>query len=356
LTGFYLAIAIGGSLGGMFVALLAPLLFISYAELPLLMLLVPVLLLAAAFRDLAERRTMRVPAWLLVVPVAAFCGAGIVVLKTTGRAPRTVDAVRNFYGRLTVVDDDPAQDRPLRGLYHGRVLHGAQFLNSQWSMTPTTYYAKNSGIDVAIGQHTRRLAGLPLSVGVVGLGAGTIAAWGAAGDRFRFFELNPEVATFARRDFTFLSRTAASPEVVIGDARLSLEHEMAELQHQHTYDVLAIDAFAGDSIPVHLLTRECLALYRQALKVDGVLAVHVSNRYLDLRPVVRGLSSESGLHDVEIDRQADTASGAWASVWMLVSADEGFIRRAQGFGRRPEKNGRTLIWTDSFSSLISVVR
>jgi hypothetical protein len=357
LTAFYVAIALGGSVGGIFVALIAPVVFVTYAELPLLLLMAPALLLVAAHRDMVRAGKHKAPIWVLGVPVAVFCIAGGLVLHAAGDRPRTVAMTRNFYGRLAVVDDDPMSKRPLRGLFHGRILHGAQFLQSAIHLTPTTYYAKGSGIDVALNQHTRRLAGQPLRVGVIGLGAGTIAAWGRSGDRFRFFELDPDVVDFARRYFTFLSDTRADVDVVTGDARLSLEREVATADGRHTYDVLAVDAFSGDSIPVHLLTRECFALYRRALTPEGVLAVHVTNQFLDLRRVVRGLAADDGLQVVEIDRPADHDEGVWTSVWMLVTEDGKFLHRASAFsapasGSTPSR----VVWTDAFSSLVSVLR
>jgi hypothetical protein len=356
LTAFYLAISIGGSIGGSFVALAAPLLFVSYAELPLLILLVLVLFAATIFRDFSQRRPAQVPMFLWAMPLAAFCVATVIVLRATSHSANAVAATRNFYGTLTVIDDDPAKPQPLRGMYHGRVLHGAQFLSGALSGRPTTYYAEGSGIDVAIRQHPRRLNGEPLTVGVVGLGAGTIAGWGEPGDRFTFFELNPTVVAFARKYFTFLARSRAAIETVTGDARLSLEREMASPERRHSYDVLAIDAFSGDSIPVHLLTRESFALYRQALKPDGVLALHVSNLYLDLPAVVRGLSADAGLHAIEIDRPADLDTGAWKSIWMLATTNDAFIARAGRIAQPTPELARALVWTDSFSSLISVLR
>jgi spermidine synthase len=356
LTAFYLAISIGGGLGGSFVALAAPLLFVSYSELPLLMMLVVALLLVTGFRDVVVRRATQVPVLLVLIPLTGFCVATVVVLRSSAHRPHTVAATRNFYGTLTVVDDDPSNGRPYRALYHGRVLHGAQFLSASAGQRPTTYYAEGSGIDVAIRQHPKRVNGLPLQVGVVGLGAGTIASWGEAGDHFRFFELDPTVVDFARQYFTFLEKSRASIEIVTGDARLSLERELASPENLHSYDVLAVDAFSGDSIPVHLLTRECFALYRQALREDGVLGLHVSNNYLDLPMVVRGLAGEAGLQTLEVDRRADPETGAWKSIWVLVSANDEFLSRASRFAQTVPGDARTLVWTDSFSSLISVLR
>jgi hypothetical protein len=357
LTAFYVAIALGGSLGGIFVALIAPVVFVTYAELPLLLLMVPALLLVAGYREVSRRGKQSAPIWVLGVPVAVFCIAGGLVLHAAGDRPRTVAMTRNFYGRLAVVDDDPMNKTPLRGLFHGRILHGAQFLQSATHLTPTTYYAKGSGIDVAINQHTHRLAGRPLRVGVIGLGAGTIAAWGRSGDRFRFFELDPDVVDYARQYFTFLSETPADVDVVTGDARLSLERELDAVDGLGAYDVLAVDAFSGDSIPVHLLTRECFALYKRALSPQGVLAVHVTNQFLDLRRVVRGLAADAGMHVVEIERQGDRDAGSWTSVWMLVTEDVGFVKRASAFSTPvTPSTPPPIVWTDAFSSIVSVLR
>src|SRR5262249_1207938 len=154
----------------------------------------------------------------------------------------------------------------------------------------TAYYAEGSGVDVAIRQHPRRKAGLPLTIGAIGLGAGTIAAYGAPGDSLRFFEINPDVVDFAHRYFTYLRDTPAAVDVVEGDGRLSLEREMAAPDRRHRYDVMVVDAFSGDAIPIHLLTTEAMALYWDALKPDGILALHTSNRHVNLARVVLGES------------------------------------------------------------------
>jgi spermidine synthase len=223
-------------------------------------------------------------------------------------------------------------------------------------MDVTTYYGDGSGVEVAIDQHPKRDAAQPLRIGVIGLGAGTIAALGQLGDTVHFFEINPAAVDFARHYFTFLSGSPATIEITLGDARLSLERELRDPAAQHTYDVLAIDAFSGDAIPVHLLTREAFALYWQALREDGVLAVHVSNHYLDLPPIVRGLAAEQRRQVVMIETMDDDSRALDSSTWMLVTGNAALIESARPYATEPEPNERTLVWTDAFSSLLQVLK
>jgi spermidine synthase len=255
-----------------------------------------------------------------------------------------------------VLDDDPDQEPVLRRLRNGTILHGAQFVDPAHKMDVTTYYGDGSGVEVAIDQHPRRDAKQPLRIGVIGLGAGTIAALGQAGDSVHFYEINPAAVDFARHYFTFLSGSAAAVEITLGDARLSLERELRDPARQHLYDVMAIDAFSGDAIPVHLLTREAFALYREALREDGVLAVHVSNHYLDLPPIVRGLAAEQGRKVAMIETMDDDSRALDSSTWMLVTGNEAMLENAEAYATKPEPHERSLVWTDAFSSLLQVLK
>jgi spermidine synthase len=223
-------------------------------------------------------------------------------------------------------------------------------------MDVTTYYGDGSGVEVAIDHHPKRDDQLPLRIGVIGLGAGTIAALGQKGDIVHFFEINPAAVDFAQHYFTFLSGSAAKIEIALGDARLSLERELRDPARQHSYDVLAIDAFSGDAIPVHLLTREAFALYREALREDGVLAVHVSNHYLDLPPIVRGLAAEQGRTVALIETMDDDSRALDSSTWMLVTGNEAMLKNAEPYASKPEAGERSLVWTDAFSSLLQVLK
>jgi len=252
--------------------------------------------------------------------------------------------------------EDPPGAGALRTLKNGRILHGAQFIDPTRRSEPTSYYGEGSGVELAIDLHPRRVANESLRIGVIGLGAGTIAALGGAGDTVRFYEINPAAVDFSRRYFTFLSDSRAKVEIVQGDARLSLERELRSPEGQRQYDVLAIDAFSGDAIPVHLLTREAFAMYRSVLRDDGVLAVHVSNRYLDLTPVVRGLAAEQGRTVLTIEATDDDDRALDSSTWMLVTNNAAFIDTATPYADAPVPTAKTIVWTDAFSSLLQVIK
>jgi hypothetical protein len=357
LTAFYLAVAGGGSIGGIAVALVAPMVLDRLWEFQFFTLLPLPLLMAAIIRD-PQSRLMR-GWWRLgwVVPLAALFGSTYALVKPPVPDGSTeVARKRNFYGVLTVLDDEPDAQPVLRRLRNGTILHGAQFKDPEHTMDVTTYYGDGSGVEIAIDQHPKRVANEPLRIGVIGLGAGTIAALGQAGDTVHFFEINPAAVDFARRYFSFLSGTRATVEIALGDARLSLERELRDPSKRHTYDVLAIDAFSGDAIPVHLLTREAFALYREALQEDGVLAVHVSNHYLDLPPIVRGLAAEQGRQVLEIETNDDDDRALDSSTWVLVTNNAAMIENARPFAQTPVAGARTLVWTDAFSSLLQVLK
>ncbi|HEX6465169.1 MAG TPA: fused MFS/spermidine synthase, partial [Vicinamibacterales bacterium] len=355
LTAFYLAIAAGGGTGGVLVAIVAPLVLTRLWEFQIFALLPFTLLLVCALRD--RRSRLNRGYWRLGwLPLAASLAAcGVALLKPPPAEDGTELArTRNFYGVLTVLEDPPG-DSALRTLKNGRILHGTQFVDPARRSEVTSYYGDGSGVELAIDLHPRRAADEPLRIGVIGLGAGTIAALGHAGDTVRFYEINPAVVDFARRYFTFLADSPAHVDVVGGDARLSIERELKTPSQQHTYDVLAIDAFSGDAIPVHLLTREAFALYRDALREDGILAVHVSNRYLDLKPVVRGLAAEQGRKVLAIEADDDDQRALESSSWMLVTGNADFIETVKTYAD-PSASDRSIVWTDAFSSLLQVLK
>jgi hypothetical protein len=357
LTRFYLAVAAGGSAGGLAVALVAPVALDRLWEFPLFAVLPLLLLLVCLYRDAQSRlyRGARPVAW---TALSAACIGSVVAVAMPPPSDGSIEIARtrNFYGILSVADDNPPGDWSLRRLRNGRILHGAQFMEPQKRTQATTYYGEGSGIEIAIRQHSRRLSGQPLQIGVVGLGAGTIAAWGEAGDRLRFFEINPAAVDFARRYFTFLADSRAAVDVVGGDARLSIEREVRDGRGRRAYDVLAVDAFSGDAIPVHLLTREALALYAEALREDGVLAIHVTNHYLDLKAVVRGLATQAGRQVVEIETDDDYLRGLDGNTWMLVTGNASVVAAASPFATRGLPDAKVLVWTDAFSSLLQVLK
>jgi hypothetical protein len=345
LTGFYLRISLGGAMGGMFVALAAPRLFTTYLELPLGLAAAAVVAgLSLAWDRSPMPRGQR--------PVAG--AMGILALGLGFHACRlnlhddqiTIARGRNFYGTLAVFDNP---NHTWRTLAHGTITHGGQFLDPAKANRPATYYSLDSGVGLAIAS----LKEQPRKLGLVGLGTGSLAAYGRPGDQLRFYEINPLVEPFARRYFTYLGQGRAATEVVLGDARLSLEAEAPQ-----GYDLLAIDAFSSDAIPVHLLTREAFALYFRHLAPGGVLAVHVSNRYLELQPVVRASVDAFSRRARVVDTESDEDEGAYGSTWVLVTEEESFFDRPPFQGNEDVKAlpGKALVWRDDFSNLFRVLK
>jgi SAM-dependent methyltransferase len=351
LTSFYVMIALGGALGGVFVALIAPRVFAGFYELPLGLAACAFVVLAVLRADpesvLAGSWKEPVPlaAALLTLAVAGYLGF---VVREMGNGARVM--VRNFYGGLKVLDETADDsEEPVRRLMHGTITHGEQYLNPKFRNRATTYYGPNSGVGLAIRQDQE--SG-PVRVGVIGLGTGTLATYGRAGDYFRFYEINPLVLRLANTEFTFLKICKARLDVALGDARLSLEREPPQ-----NFDVLAVDAFSSDAIPIHLLTREAFVLYFRHLKPDGVLAVHVSNKHLDLTPVVK-LAAESLRKDARLVDTEDEANDVFGSTWVLVTSGAGFfdgplMRTAAVEVPMPRKKR---MWTDDYSNLFQILK
>jgi hypothetical protein len=342
----------GGAAGGVIVALVAPLVFRDFWELPLFLLLPYLLLTLTSIRE--SPKTRHPITWLAMAGIAWLGGAGFLapVLREN---KNTLATARNFYGVLRVIEDYSDPSHPKRHLRHGRITHGTQLLSANESGKTTAYYAEGSGVEIAIRHHPRREQHQPLTLGAIGLGVGTIAAYGEPGDRFRFFEINRDVERLAREYFTFLEDSKATVDVALGDGRLSIEREVQAGTGNHRYDVLVLDAFSGDAIPVHLLTEEAMALYWKALKEDGILAIHTSNRYLNLARVVMGLAPKQRKRVVRIERGGDYAS--FGSTWLLVTSNRDFMRYVKDsikFGA-DIPNDQPVVWTDAFSNLYDVL-
>jgi hypothetical protein len=269
-----------------------------------------------------------------------------------------VSLSRNFYGVLTVEHLDPQNPPTDRfALRHGRIVHGFQYRAPEKKFLPTTYYGQQSGIGLALLGHPRRAAG-PLRVGVVGLGVGTLAIYGRPGDTFRFYEINPAVVRLSASRggiFRYVPHSAARVEVCQGDARLSLEREIGE--RLPPLDILAVDAFTSDAIPVHLLTREALEIDLARLAPDGILALHVSNRQLDLLPIVRALADALGLHASLVDVKGD-GEAVWSTTWVLLSRDASVLRSPaiSRIAQRLPHSKSVHVWTDDFSNLFDALK
>ena len=351
LTHFYVMIAAGGALGGLLVGLAAPRLFNALYEMPLGLVACAVLVVWVLRQD-AELKWFRrwrqpapIVAAVLTVALAVFVGMQI---RDSVRGSRVL--VRNFYGALRVRDSGPAtQLDATRTLTHGTINHGEQFLNPARRDLPTTYYGPNTGVGLTIRERGKTRA---IRVGVIGLGTGTIAAYGRLGDYYRFYEINPLVLRLAHTEFSFLPDCKAKVDVAMGDARLSLERESPE-----NFDVLAVDAFSSDSIPVHLLTLEAMLLYFRHLRPDGVLAVHISNRYLDLEPVLAGETRATGKVARVVDTDDDDTQDVFGATWVLITSPaSGFHGEELKDSAEIESKRTVRLWTDDYSNLFRILK
>ncbi|HEV8312012.1 MAG TPA: fused MFS/spermidine synthase [Burkholderiaceae bacterium] len=337
LTHFYLCVAAGGVLGGAAVALGAPALLPGYFEVEIGL----VLLAAAVLWRSGNRHRLRAAAGVLVL----LCTAATAVHRIEQSLGEVVAMNRNFYGVLRVREHGSIE----RTLMHGSIMHGEQYLSYERRREPTSYYTETSGV----GRLLTALDDRRLEVGLVGLGAGTLAAYGKPGDAYHFYEIDPAVVDSARRHFTFLADSQASVDVQVGDGRLLLQAEPPQ-----RFDVLVIDAFTGDSIPIHLLTREALVLYSERIKPQGVIALHISNRYLDLRPVIGRLAAEMGLQLAYVEeRESDTDPDKASSNWILLARDRSILDLPdikEAVVDLPMTTRRPL-WTDDYSNILQVI-
>jgi protein-L-isoaspartate O-methyltransferase len=354
LTGFYLSLSAGGAAGGLFVALAAPFLFSDYFELHLALFLTAALVLVVLRQDptLPFRGGRARWAWAVPFVALAVLGYGLADVATTSLRG-SLSVTRGFYGVLKVNDNDAGND----GLHHltlqhGATIHGLQYVDPEKRTDPSSYYTSTSGIGRLLRAHK---PGGGRRVGAIGLGCGTLAAWGRAGDTFRFYEINDDVARLATSTFTYLKDSKAKTELVMGDARLSMERE-ADQQ----YDVIVLDAFSSDAIPVHLLTLEAFDHYQRHLKPDGAIVVHVSNRYLDLHPVVYRIADKIGFPAITIDDN-DTAyeeAGFYGSDWIIMTRNQVLLQQPlirDVTKETVEFPARIMYWTDERSDLLSIL-
>ncbi len=339
LTSFYLMVSLGGALGGFAVGIAAVKLFNTYYEFGIG--LVATLLIAVHVTRLMHSA---VPMLLLAgVGFSGFFVYHYIASLTSDASVMT----RNFYGTLRVKDIGSG-DEALRRLMHGVIMHGEQYVGAGRRNEPTTYYGATSGIAHTI----KALGAAEMRVGVVGLGTGTLAVYGRKGDVYRFYEINPQVVEVARREFSFLDDSSARVETILGDARLAMEREAPQ-----NYDVLVIDAFSSDSIPVHLITREAMAVYLRHTKPGGVIAFHVTNRFLHLAPVVKRIADEHKLHTALIADDAEDSDLARTD-WVLVTRDNGLLARPEiaKFASEIEDIPGLRVWTDDFNNLFQILK
>jgi hypothetical protein len=350
LTSFYLMISGGGALGGLFVSLAAPRLFSTFFEWKIGLVLGCLVAARVMFDGRPQSFLRRRFAVLAPALLLAFVGLNWAPQFQAAARHELFQSARNFYGVISVLErdvDDPSRHK--FNFYSGRIVHGLQFTDPAKKHEPTAYFGRASGVGQALAEVADRQ---DLRVGIVGLGVGTLAVYAQPGHTFRFYEINDNVLRFAEEYFSYLGDCRGRPEVVLGDGRLSLEREGPQ-----NFDVLILDAFSGDAVPTHLLTREAFEIYRKHLRPDSVIAVNISNRYLDLAPVVAGLAEHFGYRMRQVRSPADPALGQFPAEWIVLSRRDaggaGETRTADEADARPP---RKVLWTDDHSNLFEILK
>jgi spermidine synthase len=353
LTGFYVTVSLGGAVGGLFVGLMAPNLFHAYYEFPIGLILCALLAFLVFSRELWHVRP-----WMKYAGIAALAlllGGYVYFLRGIMHQMvanyRVVE--RNFYGQLRTEDEgDPRfDDDACRKLIHGVINHGEQMKLEKYRRMPVTYFCPQSGI--GRGMHAQE--GQPRQIGILGLGCGTLAAYGRAGDTLRIYEINPLVLDIAQNEFTYLKDTPAKVEIALGDGRMLLDAEPPSRQ----FDMLVMDAFSGDSVPVHLITREAFGIYFRHLKPNGILAVNISNTYLNLEPVMERAASAYGkvalaYHFTPAEDDTICFGCSWTLIMDRATLDThpDLLKDAKLLHQeRPFR-----IWTDDFSNMFSILK
>jgi hypothetical protein len=353
-------VSIGGAFGGVFVNLIAPVIFNGYWEFFLgLAMTLAILLAFLRERTYTSGESSRLHARARFI----FTIFVLVTVMLAGLSMYFSEALysrRNFYGVIRVRELIPSGSTgKAYVMSHGITIHGLQFIDPEFRNRPTTYYTPEGGAGLAIRNHPN-YGRQGMRVGLLGLGVGTLAAYGQPGDEYRLYEINPIVIELAQgqgKYFSFLRDSKAEITTVVGDARISLERELAEGQAQN-FDVLVLDTFSSDSIPVHLVTREAFAVYLEHLASDGVIAAHITNLHLDLQPVFWQLAKYYGLGLARVDYEGDT-NGGYASHWILLSRDPAALQTPAIQARSVNLKGYSTnikLWTDDYSNLFLILK
>ena len=343
LTSFYLMLSVGGALGGLLISFVAPLVLSGYYELYGAVALLAIFVTVLMFQQNFAADVL----WIaLSICVSFACLKHVREMRDEAYLSK-----RNFYGSLRVRDTDDEGSK-IRGLIHGVINHGEQFLSGDKRTKPVTYYGPMSGVGLAM-THLRTPDNPHMNVAVIGLGIGTMSAWTQPGDRLRFYEINPQVLALAHSEFSYLKDAPGKVDVELGDARLTMEREVPR-----GYDLIAVDAFSSDSIPVHLLTREAVQVYLKHLKPAGVVAIHVSNKHLELEPVVRRVGVDLGLKVIAVENEQDDPNYIFESDWVLLTRSEAFAALPVIKNHETVKklDAKLRLWTDDYSNLFQILK
>lgn len=359
---FYLMIAFGGALGGIFVSFIAPLLFVQFHEYTIGLGSTCILTLIALRYERNRnnpmlhqryRRGLLIPALGVTLIVMIFFEFNKPITQEFSKQNLVIERRRNFYGIISVIHKNFADKEDDQiALSNGTTLHGYQFRKKERRQEPTSYYVRESGVGLSIDRHPKRLQGQRLNVGVIGFGCGTLSAYMNKGDTLHFYEIDPQVLELSRKYFTFeqdaIAR-GADVNILMGDARITMENELQHGQPKN-FDILVVDAFTSDSIPIHLLTKECYDIYWQHLNPHGILAVHISNRFLDISPIIRTFAEISG-------KTAYGISLLGKNHWILVTDNKQFLNDEKIIAALdPDTPFQRIEWTDSFSTLFPILK
>lgn len=355
LTTFYLFISLGGVLGSLFVNIVAYVLLGNWWDfyIPLMVLTAIVLLLSYQ-----SYRQKQLP-WEteVLISTCTIIILGLTIVYIIKPKTEVLAQKRSLYGFIRVTDTLPGSAYGYRSMNNGQILHGVQYLSPEKQHLATTYYGENSGVELTI-KYLRNHRDRPLNIAVIGLGCGTIASLGVKGDNIDFFELDENVKDFAYRYFTYLKNSPANVKVILGDARLS----MVKAQFSPTfkpYDLIVADAFNGDAIPFHLLTRESVHLYRSLLAKNGLLALHTTNTYLTFLPLTNNLAKDQGFEHFWVITQPNFGKLIYTNYWAILSSDPKYaawIKQQKGITLIDNKSKSDILWTDDFNSILPLLK
>jgi hypothetical protein len=372
---FYLTIALGSALGSALVAIAAPLLLPGLWEFQISLLITLIVSLFSLnkyrFPSVAQLNTIasfdfhhgiktKLKAMIVLV---VLLGSGalflffILLSFQNKNTKHTLTALRSFYG-LVSVKETSSKTGKIRLLLHGRINHGLQYTEPTKAQASTSYYGLESGAGVALKKYREinKQDSEKIRMGVIGLGVGTLAIYGQNRDDIRFFEINPDVEYLARKYFTYLNNSLAATDVVIGDGRLLLEAE--EQKGADPYDVLVLDAFSDDAIPVHVITKEAFMVYKSRLKKNGIIVANISNSYLDLTPVIKQLAIHHEMEYAIISDDGNPTRNLAPSLWAILTTNKSFLNDSVFKDKRiPNSEIKDLkLWTDNYSNLFNVLR